>query len=111
MSKSLRVGKGNVIGTNTTLSTKVNIGNYNLIGTGVNILHNSKIHNNVIISGGSNIGANVQIYDNVFTGVGTTVASGKIKIKENSFVCAGSVVLNSIDSNSKVLGNPARKIL
>ncbi len=110
-SKSMKIGKGNVIGTNTTVSNKVNIGNYNLIGTGVNILHNSKIHNNVIISGGSNIGANVQIYDNVFTGVGTTIASGKIKIKENSFVCAGTVVLNSIESNSKVIGNPARKIL
>ena len=35
---------------------------------------------------------------------------GNSKLGKNSFIASGSVVLNSIKKNSKVIGNPARVI-
>lgn len=111
VSDSIIIGTGNIIGTNSVISNGVKIGSYNLIGTSVNLLHNCKLGNNNIIAGGTNIGANVIVQNDVFMGVGSVIASGNIRIKENSYICAGSVVLRNLEKGSKVLGNPAKKII
>ena len=41
---------------------------------------------------------------------GVTFAAKKIKIKKNSFICSGSVVLNTVEARSKMIGNPAKSI-
>ena len=73
-------------------------------------MHNVRVENNCIIGGGTTIGSNVHIQKNVLVGVGVTFAAEKIKIKENSIICSGSVVLNTIETPSKMIGNPAKAI-
>lgn len=52
---------------------------------------------------------NVKIGDNVFVGAGSIILPG-ITIGDNVVVGAGSVVSHDIPSNSVVVGNPARVI-
>ena len=77
--------------------------------TNANILHDVKIEDNCLIGGGTTIGANVTL-KNIFVGVGAIFASKKITVGDNSFVCSGSVVLNNVPKNSKVIGNPGKII-
>jgi len=53
--------------------------------------------------------ANVKIGNNVFIGAGTIVLSG-VDIGDNVIIGAGSIVSNDINSNSVAVGNPARVI-
>lgn len=109
------IGKGNIILPNSVIQSPSKIKNYNIIGTGSILLHHSNISSNCLIGGGVAIGAGTKIGKNTFIGVGSTIASNttdkNIKIGNNVFVCSGSNVLSDIPTNSKVIGNPARKIL
>jgi len=110
ISKNTKIDQGTIVCGHSIILNDTRIGKFNIIGTGVKILHNVQINDNCIIGGGTIIGSNVQISNNVFFGVGAIVASKKILIKENSFICSGSVVLKNIDKKTKVLGNPAKVI-
>ncbi len=108
--KSVKIGEGCLILPSTTILPNTTIGKFCVIGTGVNILHDVNIKNNCVIGGGTLIGAEVNLKNNISVGVGSTFASSKITINNNVTVCAGSVVLNNINKNQKVIGNPARVI-
>ena len=43
-------------------------------------------------------------------GIGATIIQG-IKVGENCTIGAGSVVINDIDSNLKVVGVPAKRVI
>ena len=109
-----KIGVGNIILPNTNILSPTKIGNFNILGVNSNILHHCDIHSNCVIGGGTLVGSGTKIEKNVFIGVGTTISSNspeKIKIGHNSFVCSGSVIFSDVLNNSKVIGNPARKIL
>lgn len=78
-----------------------------IIGEGCNIGSNVRIYQNSTIGqsrgGFPTIGDNVIIYSNC-------VIAGDISIGDNSIVAAGSIVLNSVQANQIVAGNPARPI-
>ena len=102
---------GIIICMNSVILNRVNINKFCIVGTSVNILHDTKIGKNCVIGGGTLIGANNTFEDNIFfVGVGSIFRIKKIIIGKNSFIASGSVVLNSIKKNSKVIGNPARVI-
>ena len=112
--KKVKLGVGNIILPNTNILSPTKIGNFNILGVNSNILHHCDIHSNCVIGGGTLVGSGTKIEKNVFIGVGTTISSNspeKIKIGHNSFVCSGSVIFSDVLNNSKVIGNPARKIL
>jgi len=112
--KKVKIGVGNIILPNTNILSPTKIGNFNILGVNSNILHHCDIHSNCVIGGGTLVGSGTKIEKNVFIGVGTTISSNspeKIKIGHNSFVCSGSVIFSDVLNNSKVIGNPARKIL
>lgn len=109
--KKCSLGRGNIILPNSTILSPSKITDFNIIGTNTNILHHCEISNNCLIGGGSIVGAGTKIEKNCFIGVGSTIASKNIKIGTNSFISSGSVLLNNLQSQSKVIGNPARKIL
>ena len=104
------IGKGTIILGSTNISNNTSIGKFCIIGTNTNILHDVKIGDNCIIGGGTIIGANVTLHKEIFVGVGTIFTSKKITVKENCYICSGSVVLNNLPKNCKVIGNPARII-
>jgi sugar O-acyltransferase (sialic acid O-acetyltransferase NeuD family) len=109
--KRCEFGKGNIILPSSTILSPSAFQDFNIIGTRTTILHHCKIGSNCLFGGGALIGAGTNVEKNSFIGVGSVITSLNINIGSNSFVCSGSVVLNNIEKNSKVIGNPARKIL
>jgi serine O-acetyltransferase len=97
------------------------------VGPGVFFAHTSgsvigagRIGNNVTIFGGVNLGAKEldmgfdpavrpEIGDNVVLGTGCKVL-GAVRIADNVTVGANSVVLQSVEPNTTVVGIPARKV-
>ena len=82
----------------------------------IKLLNESKkliydVANNCLIGGGCTIGAGTKIANNTFIGVGCTIASRNLKIGSSCFISSGSILFNSIQSKTKIIGNPARKIL
>ena len=106
-----RLGKGNIILPSSTILSPAKIQDFNIIGSGSKILHHCKIESNCLIGGGTSIGAGTKIKKNTFIGVGVTIGSLNLKVGCNTFISSGSVVLNDVPNNAKVIGNPARKIL
>jgi UDP-3-O-[3-hydroxymyristoyl] glucosamine N-acyltransferase len=73
----------------------------------VNVGHDNYIGKNCEITAGVILGGFVKIGDNVFIGVNSTIRN-RVTIGNGVFVSMGSAVMKSIESNCKVVGNPAR---
>ena len=68
-----------------------------------------KLEKNCTITGGTQIGGSSVIGNNVWFSPCSNI-NNNIKIGDKSFVGIGSVVIKNVPKNSKVFGNPARKI-
>lgn len=111
---------------------KVIIGNNVEIGSLTNVSRGSAgetvVQNNVKVDSLVHIGHDVYLCDNVEITAGTVVAGftvvgngtfvgvnssirNRITIGDNSYIGMGSVVNKSIDSNSKVVGNPIHELI
>lgn len=115
------------------IGDNVTIGAFVEIGDGVIIKNGSKIQSHCFIPSGVTIGKNVfigpnvtflndkyppskgkywmeiKVKDNVVIGGGCVILPGVI-LNEGCFIGAGSVVTKDVNSNVKVVGNPAREI-
>ena len=102
-----------IIGSNSVISRAnigfTEIGKNTLIDTLVQIAHNCKIGKNITITGGSNIGGSVRIENNVMISPCSNLINN-ITIGKGSHIGIGSVVIKNVIKNSKVFGNPARKL-
>jgi len=106
--------KDNVyIGSNTTidrgLSENTIINKGTIISNLVHVFHNCYIGENVMICSGSIIGGHAHIEDNVKIRMNTTIRN-RIKIKNNSHIGMGAVVIKDVSGNTTVVGNPSKKI-
>jgi len=88
---------------NTHIKKNVKIDSY------VQIAHNVEIGERSVIIGHSKISGGVKVGDNVF--IGQSVTIGNIEsVGSNAYVCMGSVVIYDVAPNTKVFGNPAKKV-
>ena len=103
------------IGKGVTIHAFVNIGPNTFIGDHVHIFsqssigHDTKIKSYSYLSGKSSIGANVNVDEGCFFGLNSSTREN-LKIKSWSTIGMGSVVINNVQSNSTVVGNPAKKL-
>lgn len=110
------IGDNNVISELVTIqrpkekgaSTK--IGSNNIIMAHSHIGHDVIVGDNCEISTSSVIGGYVEIGDNSKIKLNVTIRNRK-KIGQNCLIGMGSVVVNDIEDNSVVVGNPAKPLV
>ena len=91
------------------INPQVNIGFGSIINTGSLIEHGCAIERFCHIAPGAVILGDVLVGEGSLIGANSVIKQG-VKIGKNSIVGAGSVVLTDVNDNSKVVGNPCRKI-
>lgn len=107
VSPSAFIGTGNFIGKLAIINAGSVIGDNNVINTKALIEHECRIGSHTHISTNSSINGDVIVEDSVFFG-STAVCIGQLKIGHNAIVGAGSVVIDSVEPWTTVVGVPAR---
>lgn len=92
----------NVIHSSVVLGDNVQIGVGNFIGAGVIVNGNTKIGNNCLINTGVILEHDVILEDHVHLSPRATVCGGT-KIGANSFIGAGSTILESLEISAKTV--------
>jgi acetyltransferase EpsM len=101
---SVKMGRGNVILSNSTINSNVTIGNMNIISSNVSIEHDTVIGNGNFFAAGSVAGARVKVGNHCFTGINASLREDVVI--DELFVGMHSLVLNSY-SHCTVAGVPA----
>ncbi len=109
ISPGVRIGSGNAIMPGVIINTGVHIGENCIINTGSVIEHGVKISNGVHVAPKCVIAGESCIGENTFIGAGSTIING-ISIGDNSIVGAGAVVVSNLPRNSLSVGIPAKVI-
>lgn len=106
--KNVSIGNGSVI-SKSLFTDSTYIGENTKIDNLVHVSHNCVIGKNCVITAGTILAGSVTLEDRVWIGPNSAIYN-KVICKENSTIGIGSVVLNNVEENSKVFGNPSRKI-
>lgn len=102
------IGEGVIITANAKISPNVKVGNFvTLLGSGLG--HDAVVENFCTITGNCSINGYVTIGEGAFIGSNSCIAPGK-KVGAWSLVAMGSMVIMNVKAETKVMGNPARKI-
>ncbi|PKM94540.1 MAG: sugar acetyltransferase [Firmicutes bacterium HGW-Firmicutes-1] len=101
------IGEGVIISPFTYVQANAKLGNFVYLMSGV--AHDVKVQDYTTICGRCCITGNVQIGRRVFIASSATIIP-EIKVGDDAFVCAGSVVNRDVIGGTKVFGNPARVI-
>ncbi len=101
------VGKGIYLGQGVIVVTGSRIGNNVNIHTGATIDHDNVIEDGANLGPGVHTAGRVKIGKDAFLGTGTLVIPDGI-VGEGAITGAGTVVIKSVESYTKVVGVPAR---
>jgi sugar O-acyltransferase (sialic acid O-acetyltransferase NeuD family) len=84
------------------------VGSNSIINTRASLDHDTQVGSHVHIAPGVTISGGVKIDDGTLVGAGATVIQG-VTIGSSCLIAAGSVVINDVPNNTKVIGVPARR--
>ena len=111
VSKYAQVENGVIVHANSVVSPDVIIEENSVVNSNSLVAHSSKMGKHCFIASNAVLGAYVTMKDYAFVGFGAIIISGKVSyIGQYAIVGAGAVVVSSVEDNSVVVGNPARKI-
>ena len=103
------IGNGCIIHENVVLEAGVNVEDFSVISSGSIICHETKIGKCSFISSGVKIAGLVDVQECVTIYLGALITP-RVVLEAGSIISAGSVVFENVAKNTKVLGNPAKKI-
>lgn len=106
---NVKLGKGNIITFGCRISCNVELGNFNVLNGCVSLGHDVTIGSYNVMFPDVRVSGQTVIGDKCFFGARTFVAQG-LKIKDDSRLGAGAVVLRNPKPGFLYLGNPAKKI-
>lgn len=69
--------------------------------------HNVQIGKNVLIIGNTTVAGSTTIHDNAYISLSTTIMN-QLAVGKDSYIGMGAVVLQNVEDEQKVFGNPAR---
>lgn len=101
------IGYGVLIGPLSQLSPDTTIGDNCILLGGSFIGHDSTMKRFAHLASNSVVGANVIVGKGVHVGTNSTIRE-KVNIGDFSLIGSGSVVLNDVEENTVVVGNPAK---
>ncbi len=107
--EKLILGEGNIICSQSVLTTDITLGNYVHINLDCSVGHDVEIKDYTTVSPGVHISGNVHIADKVFIGTGVAIIE-RISICPHAKIGAGASVINSINEPGTYVGIPARKV-
>ncbi|MBT3935336.1 MAG: acetyltransferase [Bacteroidetes bacterium] len=107
--KSIKVGKGTIIGANSIITTNVEIGNYVLLNLACTVGHDTIIRDYSSFMPTVNISGEVVVNAGVYVGTGVQIIN-QLQIGEDTVIGAGSVVTKNLPANCTAVGIPANII-
>lgn len=107
VSKMSTIGFGTVVLQNVVIASNVKIGNHVIILPNSILSHDDIVGDYTCITGGVCISGGVVIGSSCYIGTNSTII-GNITIGDNSMIGMGSVLLNNVEANSVMIGNPAK---
>jgi len=109
ISKTAKIGLGVYAAKGILVNAFSSIGDFVILNTGCIIEHECEIDTSAHIAPGAVLAGNVRIGKRTFIGANSVIKQGVV-IGDDVIIAAGSVVISNVDSNSKIVGNPGRKI-
>lgn len=107
--ENVKLGKGNIITFGCRISCNVELGDFNVLNGCVSLGHDVKMGNYNVMFPDARISGQTVIGNKCFFGARVFVAQC-LKVKDDSRLGAGAVVLRSPKPGYLYLGNPAKKI-
>ncbi len=101
------VGAGCVILQNVTIASQVKLGNHVIVLPNSVISHDTVIGDYGCIAGGVSVSGGVTIGQSCYLGTQCAIKD-RVTIGAHALIGMGSVVLNSVDENQVMVGNPAK---
>jgi UDP-perosamine 4-acetyltransferase len=109
ISRDVKWGEGCQIMAGSIIQAGSILGNNVIINSGVTVDHDCRIEDHTHLAPGTVLSGNVHIEEECHVGSRAVILQG-LHIAKRSLVGAGAVVINSIASNSRVVGVPAKEI-
>ncbi|MGC9337362.1 MAG: acetyltransferase [Candidatus Cloacimonadia bacterium] len=113
-SQYVNIGDGTIICAGNIITTNITIGRYVQVNLDCTIGHDVLIGDHTTLAPGVHISGYVHIGKGVYIGTGAVIINGTednpITIGDNVVIGAGACVTKSIQSNTKVVGVPAKSI-
>lgn len=107
--ENLKIGKGNIICTNCSISCNVVIGDFNMFNSYITVGHDAVIGNYNVVMPSCNISGGVTMGNANFLGVQSVVLQ-YIKIGNDTRIGANSVIMRKTKDGYLYIGNPAKRV-
>jgi len=107
--EKVSLGEGNIICSNTIITTDVTIGNFVTINVACTVGHDCLIGDFVTLSPGVNLSGRVHLDECVFIGTGAHIIE-RIQVISNTVIGAGATVVRNIEIPGTYVGTPTKMI-
>lgn len=107
--RNLKLGQGNIIQENTSISIGVCLGDFILINYGAFLGHDATIRSFCVINPQAKVCGNVVVEEECLLGVGSTILQN-LRVGQGAIVGAGAVVTKEVQAESIVVGIPAKVV-
>ena len=108
------IGEGCIFCDNTIINSNSKIGNFVHLNTNSAVYHDCIVEDYVTVAPSVGVMGRVHIKESAYIGAGAMIKQGERKkhltIGEKSIVGMGSIVINDVEDEKVVIGNPAREI-
>lgn len=108
-SENYRMGKGNIICTNSLISCNTEFGDFNLLNGYVTVGHDTTIGSYNVVMPSVNISGGVKMGDCNFMGLQSAILQ-YLKIGNNTRIGAGAIIMRNTKDGFLYVGVPAKKV-